>query len=167
MAGKRVGIEPAQFRPLENLQDVLDRDHATIRLIKNRAIHKSRKKDAVVWVKKSEERIRLLRKERKEIEKRLRLKDKDIKNAWLTLERNREKRNKETSKLTLIRYGLASRRAKLMHHAKGILLRQAYRDIGLPLPERLKRIKNLAIFQEEEHDTQEDNRDRGTHSTDL
>lgn len=165
----KVELDPVNFtisRKLERddrLREVLDEDVTIKRIYRERKLYKSRKKEAGKAIQSSEERLRTLKQERRDIQRALRVKEGEIKRAEDTLYRNRDKKNTANQKLRTLRNELTARRTRLMHNAKGILLREAYKDIGLPIPERLKKIKNLAIFKEARNNNDKDNQGGGTH----
>jgi len=143
------------------LQSILDKDVVTKRLIRERKEWKDRRHNAVTWVKKSEKKLATLKKQRRELKKKLTAKNNEIKRTETVLDRNREKRNTANRKLLGIRSSLTSRRLRLMHNAKGLIMREAYKEIGLPMPKRLQEIKNLAIFKEETKNENNTDRESG------
>lgn len=95
---------------------------------------------------KSRERIAELRKEKNALKRKITGIDRQIERTKKHKDIHEIKYRAAVKAFNHSISGIRSRRIELVHYAKSELLKVAYREIGLPMPRKLKRIRSLAVF---------------------
>lgn len=157
-------FEPSQFglSKVDNFKGIIESDPVTRRLLKERDKWKNKLQKKKKKIDEMEAEIAEFRKERMAAQKAYTIARRKCKDAIERRDHHRRVKAQHQKKVNNIRNSITSRRAILMHNAKAVALRDAYKAIGLPVPKRLENIKRLAVFKNKDW---KDDQDRREHST--